>query len=269
MDRSLEQQPKPTATTAPSARPIPKRPLRLRDATLQRHAGVLLIGVCVLGCVIATLFSSLAAAREQKEFQRLQQAGVTVQAEVISRTDIGHGSERLTYRLTIISPAGVPQSFTHSAIAARSGQPLSLPYQTSVVYDPADPRISRLSSDTQPPASVAWRMFPFCWLGWLPLVAGVMTVAMAHKRQESARRLEQYGLLASGVVVECWHKRGRQGGPSITYQFDAQLLNGQRRRIVKAEIVDLVTRFQHMQAGMSLQVRYLPDDPKISRIEWG
>ena len=147
---------------------------------------------------------------------------------------------------------------------AAPGSRCAYPNQTSVVYDPADPRISRLSSDTQPPASLAQRMFPFCWLGWLPLVASVITVARAHKRQESARRLEQYGLLVPGVAVEC----RRRGGPSITYQFHAQLPDGQSRRIVKAEIVDLVTRFLRMQDGMSLQVRYLPDDPQISQIEW-
>jgi hypothetical protein len=76
----------------------------------------------------------------------------------------------------------------------------------------------------------------------------------------------------ASAVVERWHAqeqaRGQPGGPCVTYQFDAQLADGQTRRIVKAEIIDLVTRYQRLQVGAPVQVRYLPDDPNVCRIEW-
>jgi hypothetical protein len=115
-------------------------------------------------------------------------------------------------------------------------------------------------------------MFPFFWLGWLPLLAGIVVVIWARRREELAQQLDQRGQIASGVVIERWHQRrhnsGQRGGPCATYHFDVQLLDGQTRQIVKAELIDLVTRFQRLQVGTSVQVRYLPDDPNVCRIEW-
>jgi hypothetical protein len=268
MDGSLNRQPVQVTPPASSARPTPERPLRLRDSRLQRYFGMFLIGVCLFGCMFVALFSSLSAARERTEFQRLQQAGITTQAQVISRTDVGRGSDRLTYSFIVASPAGVRQSFVGTTIIERARETLSPSGQIMVIYDPADPRVSRLSQDSRPPASVLRRIFPFCWLGWLPLLVGVVTAMLARRREKLAQQLDRDGQITSGIVIERWHARGRQGGPCATYQFDAQLPDGQSRRIVKAEIVDLVTRFQQLQAGMLVQVRYLLDDPNVCRIEW-
>jgi hypothetical protein len=53
----------------------------------------------------------------------------------------------------------------------------------------------------------------------------------------------------------------------VAYQFEAPLPGGGSRQIVKGEIVDLVRLYARLQTGTPVQVRYLPDDPFVCRLE--
>jgi len=266
MHESSERRPAHTSVEALRYRPKPERPPNIRDATFQRQAGMFLMGASVLGFLLIVLFTTLTVKREQDLFQRLQQAGVKAEAEVIDRFNVGHGIERLTYRFSA-SLQGATQSFVATDLVDRTRDGSRATGRVTIVYDPADPRRSRVLAELRAPVGVFARVAVFCWLGWpLPLI-GLLVLRSGNRRRNAAQQLEQAGQLAQGVVVDRWVQWRNNGGNALAYQFDALLPGGGSRRVVKGEIVDRVTWYAQLQIGAHVRVRYLPDNPNLCRIE--
>jgi hypothetical protein len=265
MHETIDGRPAHSSSRALTQRPKAKRPLNLREAASQRKIGKFVISAGVLGFPLVVLVVILLMAREQNLVQRLQQVGVRVEAEVVSRTDVGHGTYRLTYRFT--APQGAAKSFVGTEIVDRIGEGSGMTGQVTIVYDPADPRRSRLLSALRPPADPLSYAGAFCWCWWPLPLSGLLMLRVAGRRYDAARQLEQAGQLAQGIVVDRWWQRGREAGNAVAYQFDAPLPDGSSRQVVKGELVDLVTRYTRLQIGTPVQVRYLPTDPNVCRIE--
>ena len=100
MHELINGQPARGSARALANRPNPERPPNLRDAAFQRQGGKFLIGASLLGFLLILLFNTLTVMRERNLFQRLQQAGVEADAQVVDRFNVGHGLERLTYRFS-------------------------------------------------------------------------------------------------------------------------------------------------------------------------
>jgi hypothetical protein len=197
MHESIERQPAHSSSKMLTQRPKPERPLNLRDTILERLLSKLLIGAGVAGFLLMVLFATITDIRDQKLFQRLQQAGEKVEAEVIGRSDIGRGQERLAYRFTAVSQ-GTTKSFSASDVVDRTKDGSRATGRITIIYDPADPRRSRVLSELRPPTGVLPYLVGYSFFGWPLPLTGLFMLRAAERRYKVAQQLEQAGQLAQG-----------------------------------------------------------------------
>lgn len=92
------------------------------------------------------------------------------------------------------------------------------------------------------------------WQVWL-LVKGIQS-------WQKVTALEARGQLASGVMLDHWVRRGRGVAYCVAYYFE---LPWQSVPVVRAEMN--ADAYRTYQVGDSVQVRYLPENPQVCRLE--
>jgi hypothetical protein len=88
------------------------------------------------------------------------------------------------------------------------------------------------------------------------IVAGVLLQREARRQSEAARLLEQHGVTATAVIDRAWRETD-DGKPAFAaFHFDAA---GAR---VAGETRMELSAWRNLRAGSTVNVRYLPDNPR-------
>jgi hypothetical protein len=114
----------------------------------------------------------------------------------------------------------------------------------------------------------AWSSYsPFVYVFWLPFLCvplllplGMLIKGMRDWQKINA--LERRGQLTQGVLLDRWSGFYRASVYSVAYYFE---LPGGTAPMIRAEVNK--GAHQAYQVGDPVQVRYLPDNPQVCRLE--
>lgn len=172
----------------------------------------------------------------------------------------------ITYRFEARLPNGELKQFTKKeAVDDETYNALERGKRVSVIYATSDPSISALASNYRDPQ----RRFtlPLTLVGFgllLSLVLGVAVVAV-NKGWRQALELDMKGRFAQGTIINRWTVS--DDGDHIyyvAYQFEVQQHNGDSQQFAATQFVER-KEYERLGIGSKVQVRFLPQDPNISR----
>ena len=167
------------------------------------------------------------------------------------------------YRYTVSMPDGRLQTFETKVPVSRDFfYSLQIEQSIPIVYAAGDPAVSRLQAEYPPNwmANLGW----FCptSVGLPLLVAGVVLTVTVGGLWKSARELDESGLVTTGQVVERWKEQGSVRRPADYYVAYAFGSGQEAQQVVSASVYNALVE------GTSVNVRYLPRDLKVSRLEF-
>jgi hypothetical protein len=105
-------------------------------------------------------------------------------------------------------------------------------------------------------------MLPFVVIPLLIVSWQVWMLVKGVRDWQRIKMLEARGQLAPGVMLDRWIRRGRGVAYCVAYYFE---LPWESAPVVRAEMN--AEAYRAYQVGDSVQVRYLPDNPKVCRLE--
>ncbi|MCP4661433.1 MAG: DUF3592 domain-containing protein [bacterium] len=122
--------------------------------------------------------------------------------------------------------------------------------------------------DPSPPGDVMLKILIFVILSMLAVA--LVCIPESLKRKRISRRMDRSGKTVEGVVtdldiVEEQAYKGTTTSFYLVYEFEVEE-GGIRRKITSRKLVD-PDDCPGTLVGKKVHVRYLPDDPDISRIE--
>lgn len=191
----------------------------------------------------------------------LESEGTTAQAIVtdkrISEDDDGDETFYVTYRFDAQSPDAGARQMEHEA---------SVPYEVfaqaeegggiDVIYARSDPRVAQILANYVP-GEVSYVSM---------LVGGIMGVICAllaiplHRRFQDALDLDAAGVPTLTPVLDLFATSDENG---TTHYVAYTLPDGQKvRHGIKPAI------YKQLHVGDLIRLVYLPDDPKVFRVEW-
>ena len=102
------------------------------------------------------------------------------------------------------------------------------------------------------------------WVAAFLLILSVPALLLIHgiRDWQRVKALEARGQLVQGVMLDRWVVRGRGTAYCVAYYFD---LPWGSAPLVRAEMND--EAYHAYQVGDMVQVRYLPDNPQVCRVE--
>jgi hypothetical protein len=195
-----------------------------------------------------------------KDSLALRLGGARAQGISLGRVGGGDGGAPATPRYRFVAQEGPRrgQEFVGGGwlTAALGGAPdEGVPVQ--VIYLPLWPRLSMLAEEHDPaPEDIGWIVGEPFLLG--SLLFGQLGVLWCMAR------LRWGGVSAPATVTARWRARGDL---CVAYRFDGVSPRGQVRHLAKAEIDPWA--YRHLQVGDAVTMRYLPENPAVSRAEYG
>jgi hypothetical protein len=253
----------PTLTEPYPARPnTVSFPLTTLHASIPLGFGLLVAGFqLVFGCYMTTTITL----PTWQTYYLLKDTGVTTEAVVLKRI-FKRGSRTtpylITYQYTAPVPQGRSQQFTKATpVDLSTYESLSVGAHIPILYAATDPAVSRPQSEFEP---------PFSSLGWagLPLLFVLVGLGLAlwgGRELNQVLALDGRGQMIRGVVFDRWVAYPYRRPPCVAYYFDLLGQPNGRTRVVRAEYNR--TAYNTYQVGDSVPIRYLPDNPKICRLE--
>lgn len=238
-------------------------PLTPLQASIPLGFGLFAAGSSLLfGCLTTTTMTLPA----WQTYYLLKDTGVTTEAVVIkrifnqdSRTETRY---MITYQYTAPRPQGAVQQFTKATpVRLSTYESLSEGAHIPILYAVPDPAVSRPQSEFEPPVwSLAWAGLPLL-LG----LAGLGVALWGGWELKQVWALEDRGQMIIGVIFDRWVADPYRRPPCVAYYFDLPGQPNERSRVIRAEYNR--TAYNTYQVGDSVQIRYLPDNPKICRLE--
>ncbi len=241
---------------------IPYRPQRMLGVALLTF---LFVGVCT--------FSLIAYGQDWNSYNRLTQHGLTIQATVIRKEVdyavmegmISSPRYRILYRFNASLNDQMHPFEGKGTVSGEFYDKLVEGGSVEVVYDAANPSLSKLRSELAPPS-----IFRHPWL--LVGLFAIMYLVIFHilpilRERNLVIRLVSEGTRTRAQVFDRWiEESGKDddGKPRLryflAYAFKAVLPRGKTSLVTRAE---MVTReeFQRTPIGSILQVVYLSEDP--------
>lgn len=124
-----------------------------------------------------------------------------------------------------------------------------------------NPGLSRPQSEFEPPfGSLVWVGLPLLFM-----LVGLGIGIWGGRELKQALALDNRGQIIEGVIFERWVADPYRRPPCVAYYFDLLGQPNGRSRVVRAEYNR--TAYNTYQVGDSVQIRYLPDNPEICRLE--
>jgi len=187
----------------------------------------------------------------------LKSSGLTAQAKAIRVVEINPpqtGKNPDLYRVTYQFVAQLPDGRTQVVVFTKGTRNIvAVGSLMPIIYDPRDPKNYLPQSDTN-----FNKFCCFCWLQLLFLFGALLFLDDFL----SLRKLKQTGLTAPGVIVELWQEKHKNISYLFAYQFTVSGNSfGVRQSVDKR-------KYDTLQVGDTVTVRYLPTDPTKSRAEF-
>jgi hypothetical protein len=194
----------------------------------------------------------------------LRTTGVTTEAVVISRR-IDEDSEgdtyyvRYQYRVPI---KGDQTRLTHEeSVSHDTYQELSPESRVLVRYSATNPEVVRLKGQTKTLEAILLTCFML--FGGLFVLIGVWLVYSSWQRIHTARLLARRGEVVTGRVTDCWIETDSDGDKEYCVAF--RFAEPGQPEITTAEYNRKA--YNTLQVDDSVQVRYVPGNPDICRLE--
>jgi len=198
---------------------------KLRDARLSQ-AAIFGVFALLIGALIVWLI--LTAVNESRIRERLNQSGVTTQAQIVSHRSVQGRSTSyyLTYRYV---PEKGRQPYTREEeVTSDLYSSLADGSTTTALYLPGDPQTARLVENPYDPTRYV------IVLG-IMLVFVLVTDGVYIRNWWRSKRLEREGELLQGEIVESALSRGKNGWTlSVRYHFVSPLgadVTGRQQRL--------------------------------------
>jgi hypothetical protein len=192
-------------------------------------------------------------------FQRGALATATVTTVVLQRADDGP-SYRLCYAYQPDSASAVgtrPRIEHCEEIEWTVGQVPGVGASVSVRYVSDAPQIVSLVASASPPAELLLEYLRVFAL--ILVVLGFLTIFPALPLLRQSAHLVREGRISHGEIVDCGVSRVGKKSYYIAYAFPGSP--------VMCQEVD-ARRFRDAKIGDLVKVRFLPANPRFSRIEW-
>jgi len=252
----------PTADTAAQTA-LAAHPARAYPALTPTASPRLALLLC-LALVLDLLITSGAAAffqrRNIRTAELLRREGVVTRATVVDLEIIGGGEDGDTYHVTY-SFVSRPGRAEEREVTIRDGvsrdvyKQLEQGGRVEVIYAPSDPEVVRITADYD----VASNDYRPTIVGAMVVLPTLGALAWFFTRYRRGARLDEEGVTATAEVLDLYEDTG---GEVSSYYIAYRLPGGDPfRHTVRASV------YRRLQVGSPVTVRYLPDDPRVFRLE--
>jgi hypothetical protein len=232
-------------------------------------AALFLIPFLLTGVGLFVLLGSWTLQKSQ--FDQLARAGIATQATVVDlRIVPGEDSDThyATYEYLARLPNGAHQRHTREesvrpTLFAKLEPGATIP----IKYLPTDPTLARIEGNPFTPPLLIILGFTLCWNAMIwPFT--ISTWGTLRTTNSNARRLAAEGQTTQATIVNRWIKPDSDGDDTyyVGYHFEAILPDGVPLRYTFGQQVSEPT-YNRLTVGTPVQVRYLPANPQIVRLE--
>lgn len=248
--------------------PYPVRPSAISFPVSEFTAGtflaagsLLIIFALIFGCAMTTNVTLPAWQR----YYLFKNTGITTEAVVIDRPFTQASQTRspyqITYQYTALLPNGESQQFTTTTpVHPRTYDSLPLGKIFPILYLPTNPAASYLQSEFAPP----FDSLALGGVGLLLTLGGFVIIILGRLELKQVMALDNRGQIIGGIIFERWAPfSGRP--PCVAYYFDLPGQPKEHSRVVRAEFNERA--YYTYQVGDQVQIRYLPENPKLCRLE--
>lgn len=253
------------STTADSSdRPSADHPL-----TWSGTGCILFFGLVWSGFTLFFVFFMVQAfITDWHEYTLLRDTGQVVDGVITDRRiDYGSADDDddyyVTYKYTAPLPQGDSQSFTDEvSVNRRTYDDLPPERIVKVLYASSNPSVSDLEQEFGSPA---WMFVFFSCFMSVFVVVGVGMLTWGVTRTRKVLLLNARGQVTQGRVTDRWVDTDSDGDNTycVAYRFDVPLSDS--GPILKGE--QNAKAYNSLHVGEPVQVRYLPSNPKICRLE--
>lgn len=198
------------------------------------------------------------------EHALLKNSGETLEGVIVDRR-IDQDSEGDTYYVVYeyLAPVGFGdhQWFSREeSVRRKTYNALSVETQVSIIYAPSEPGLARLASELRPPFGLLF-MSAF---GGLFVVIGLVLMRGGWQQLEQASALHRRGQVTQGRLLDRWIETDSDGDREYCVAYCFRPTG--RPQVIRAEYNRAA--YEALNPGDMVSVRYLPNRPDVSRLEW-
>ena len=220
-----------------------------------RHKTLVSLVFLLLLSALGLPFGFVWGLREHNELTLLQKSSVPTQATVLGKRVDRSGDDDdyyISYAYQAPSPDGRLQFSREESIHRSTYESAEKGGSIQIIYAADDPSVARIG-----------KVSFFDWFVVLLLpsigLGMVWFIGSAVGRYLRARELDQWGKTTEGTIINSWVDRDSDGDTTyyVAYEFGHSI-----------EVMQKVKRslYEQLPIRSQVPVRYLPDDPTISRM---
>jgi hypothetical protein len=233
-------------------------------------AGCFTVVFGIIWILISTAFTVIGSGfliQEQQEYDLLMREGQTVQG-MVTTLAINEGDDSTDYDVYYRYPVTAndrQRAYNgYQNISKDLYETLRVGQTVDVVYAASQPQVSKLKDDLSPP--LVWVFFLVILFGVGFDAFGLFLLARTLASMREWSRLKRKGHTVQATVFERWTESDSDGDTiyAVAYAFKAAMPDGSVRLVTRGEYNRVV--YHSVEMGGSLAVRYLPDEPEVSRI---
>lgn len=193
----------------------------------------------------------------------LRTTGVTTEAVLIDRRmveDSEGNAYYVTYRYRVPVKGDQMQLTHEESVDQESYQALTLESRVPVRYSATDPEVVRLADQSNSKKNF---LTCFSLFGGGFVLIGLWLIYTGGREIHKAWLLGWRGKTATGRVTDCWTQTDSEGDTEYCVAF--AFAEPGRPEIISAEYNRQA--YRTLQVGDPVQVRYVPDQPRICRLD--
>ena len=204
--------------------------------------------------------------REQAQFNRLKDEGVTVPG-IVTRREMDESDDSRGYFIyyRFVAPVnGRPQTFEHYGSVSQSVyNSFKTGGNLDVLYAASDPQLSVVKASFGPPGFLTLVL-----IGGMSLLftgIGVVLIILGFQAAKDFLQLRLQGQSAQAIIFDRWDAFDSDGSSYyVAYAFRAASRQSGQKIISNAQ--QSIQAYKKLNIGEKVRIRYLPDRPEICQM---